>query len=955
MIVHGGEPPFVEKPDPKFGGVVSKLNEAAYSLQDSVYSFNESTQQKITDFNKNLAEFIAAVVGPVDAHIASRGAVHGETKKTIGLGKKDNYRTATLAEQTNLTPVLAYVTPQGAQAALVKNLASYDPTKYQMNDSFQFASYFYPDEYQIGTPTVVQGPRYFTTGTPVPLLVNGDRLIASPVSDAANYQKQSLFVSGPSKTLRTTKMGEIQNINVRFASNNWNALGAETTDGKVNLFKPVADKKIYTLKNSLPGLGDNKNFLLYSGYGSTTYKGLATGVTVSGNVVTLKHTFFKADLLETDPTLIPLLANSYNALYTRLGENNLVASLSGGHNHNLNNFLTLQPGQSLEVDTSLEIATSLTWASQDYEIYFFVAVPVILRGGGLVKKKVISFIMSIIPGSLFTGGSGVVTQMGNLAKDVIGPNLEPVGSPNWIKDNDLTDINNPVQIPGVVMPNGEIVKAATTRYGIRIKRIESGHSSLKGWLTGQRPKLDVRLARTEIFTPSRHSPFGPIPERIVPVSDDGISFKCLVNSLDEESGQYEWKELAWDSGSVTNPVKNSKFGIMPPVIEDRVPNLGIFPKSLTITGSYAVNGISINSLAFTTENGFKGNTSFVYGTNKTLKLGSVVTLSPATVITLKAAGNLVRSRAKAANPTVSDALREINIQVFTLTPNKAIAIVSDGVCYAEGAVLTFTLTGNIFKLVVPEAGLGLQALTVGNKAVSGVNRFSGSGDDPKASCDLLVIEGADNSRRVVATRPFGKVYGDLSFTIPDINAIKPLLLPLVVNPGSFYKGTKQIDLVDELHPPLLIPRKGIFQCEPGSYPFSTPMLEVGGVTKVDPYDINEEGWVRVPAGSKVVIGGRAYILDREYPIKVNPVGVSYCYLTRIGADLFGLASSTRRETVNNEVLFGVATNGILNINHSYLVLDNHVVTPNRRGAAVPAFSEDGGLGVNQFFTQRDRI
>lgn len=122
MIVHGGEPPFIEKPEPKFGGVVKKLNEITYKLQDCTYSFNENSKTKLQEFAQNLAQFIVDVVTPIDNHLAQRGAVHGETKSTIGLSKKDNYRTATLTEQANLTPVLAYVTPQGVKAALDKNI-----------------------------------------------------------------------------------------------------------------------------------------------------------------------------------------------------------------------------------------------------------------------------------------------------------------------------------------------------------------------------------------------------------------------------------------------------------------------------------------------------------------------------------------------------------------------------------------------------------------------------------------------------------------------------------------------------------------------------------------------------------------------------------------------------------------------------------------------------------------
>ena len=33
MIVHGGEPPFIEDPEPRFGSVIEKLNELAFYVQ----------------------------------------------------------------------------------------------------------------------------------------------------------------------------------------------------------------------------------------------------------------------------------------------------------------------------------------------------------------------------------------------------------------------------------------------------------------------------------------------------------------------------------------------------------------------------------------------------------------------------------------------------------------------------------------------------------------------------------------------------------------------------------------------------------------------------------------------------------------------------------------------------------------------------------------------------------
>jgi hypothetical protein len=88
-------------------------------------------------------------------------------------------------------------------------------------------------------------------------------------------------------------------------------------------------------------------------------------------------------------------------------------------------------------------------------------------------------------------------------------------------------------------------------------------------------------------------------------------------------------------------------------------------------------------------------------------------------------------------------------------------------------------------------------------------------------------------------------------------------------------------------------------------------------------------------------------------VRVKEVGTSYCYLQRIGQVLLAIASDVMREVSNNEVMFGTSVNGVLTVNESYIVMDKHVVRSGRRGSAIPMFEDDGALGTNKFFTQRD--
>jgi len=963
MIIHGGEPPFVESPDPRWGAVLSKLNATTYKLQEQTTSFNTDTKEALVAFNTSLTQFLNDVVIPLDLHFNARGAVHGETKSTIGLSKKDNYPTATLTQQQNLEDVLAYVTPQGAKAAFEKNKADnpYVPDLYQRNDAFQFASFFYPDEYATSKPTTVQPVRYFGISPFVAMLINADRLVYSPVSDTGVYQKQLIMLGSPTQNRKSSQLSEVQNMDAYYLPAGWNMVGGHTSAGKAALFKPLADKKIFDFKNSLGMAGNNRNFLLYRGYGSTTHKGLAISAEIIGTTqLKLNHRFFKVNLVESDPTMVDLVTNSYNALVTQIGKSAYSTPVNGSHTYDIMDFVTLQAGQTLRIggvglNSYGGISTTLLWNAQDYEIYLHVAIPCTIEKDGQSRYMMIEFMESIIPGTLLSGGMAVIKQLGTLTKDVVNADFSPPANSKWYKVWDRWNINSPVDFPGVVLNSGDVIKARSTKYGIRIKRYPSGFAGLKAWLQGPRPTVNVKEARTEIFAPSRHSPFGAIPERIVPVTHGSGTTQYLVYGLDNERGRYRWREFTWASDTIAGATVSGKFGITAPSTILPNNNLESLPSSLSLYSPKGTGGVAINALGFTTANGYKGNASFAYA-NGALALGAVISLSPASLALLGGVGRKVLVSAKTLNPAVNDSLRALQIQVFALTANKAVVVISDGLSYAEGMVVGYTIADNLFSLTVPVGGFVTQPVTPASNSVPGRYRASFSGDDVAMNySDMLASQDNATTYQVSITRPFGAVYGDLSFTITNFSSANPTLTRRSVNYARLYEAIYQIDSSEELHPPVMIPGKGVYQLDPASPYQATLMKEVGGTLTVDPHDINEAGWVNIPAGSKVVIRGRAYILDRDYPIKVNPTGVTYCYLQRLGNTLVGVGSSVIREVSNSEVMFGTATNGVLEINHSYLVLDNHLVTPLRRGSAVPTFDDNGGTGTNQFFTRRDLI
>lgn len=951
-------PPFLETPEPKFGEVIKKLNEITVQAEDQQNEFNRTVEAKLRELDTHVTQWIANSITPIDNHLALKGAVHGETKKTVGLGDKDNYRTATTTEAVSYANVNAFVTPEGVKACLTANVGKFEPGLYQSNGVFQFASYYFPDDYPTAIPTAPEPSRYLASKTRVPILINGDRLIYSPQSDTSRYQMQSLFVGLPLKGLSRARLSEVTNVSVRYTGRNWNMVASDTTDGKVGFFRPLNDKQIYSFKTTLPLPAGNRNYLLFSRFSNATYKGLGITAALTGTALKIDHRFFYVQAVETDPSMIELITSAYLGSFDRMGlATPAVAPANGSHQYDLKDFITLPAGGTIEPDATYPgVVTTLLWNAVDYEIYLNIAVAVVVRQGALSKKLNLSFTESIIPGNLGAGGTAVFRTLGSRVKDVLDENLEPTAEATFFTINNPFDFNNATQSPGVVLNSGMIVKSISSKLGLRVKRYKTEYAGVKAWMMAKRPVVNPADALTEVFAPSRHSPFGPLPERIVPVAHTANITQYLVYGLNPATGLFGWSLLTWNNRDiVSTQTANNVFGVRLPEIKNPLDSIGIMPPSLTITVNKTATGVVAGGLAFTGANRHIGKASFSFA-SEVLTVGADVRLATTSMISIQAKARGVSDRAAVVNPGVAANLRVTEIQVYAISATKALVVISDGVSYAEAAAANYSVANNVFTLdFKPTNGIALKPITLPSGVVTPGNRKSGSGDGPWMNyADLQVDKINVDTFNFVLTRPFGSNYGDISFSVTEFDAfVFPVFAPGKVNTVRLYAGTQQTDTVEELLPPIPMPNKGVYQYDAANGAFSNTMLEVGGVTKVDQFDINESGWIRVPSGGRVMLGGKALVLGEEFALKVNPTGTSYCYLVRYGNVISAVASDILREVANNEVMFGVAVNGVLNQNKDYLVMSNRVVSDVRRGTAIPCFKDDGVNGVNKFFTHRD--
>lgn len=967
MIVHGGQPPFIEEPNPKFGGVISKLNEISLFVAEKTENFSSSTQDRLHEFADELDAFVRDVAIPIDAHIAKVGAVHGENKGTIGLSLKDNFRAATLAEAIAMARVDAFVTSKGAKQSVLANTAEYVDTNFQQNDVIQMASYYFPNEYPVQVPSVPEPIKYFngpSKNTNVPMILNGDRFVLSPYQVAGPaYQRNSLFVSGPTNQIGKSLMQEVQNVTSSYGSYGWNNVGARASNGKVMFFHPISDKNIYEFADGIGVSTVNNNaFLMYQGFGGVVYKGIAVSVAFAAeDIINIKQTFYSVAALETNPTLQPVVDASYKANV------NIPGTVSNGVNANntyqfdLKQVLNLPAGSTVVRLPGWTPSVSMYWNAQDIDAHLFIAVPVRITIAGKVKRACLRFVISIKPGTLRPGGICTVTALNMGTKDTMAADLVIPADAKWLEEDHVWNLNNPARDPGALLTNGDLVKVRSFKYGVMLKRYNTGFKGLRDWVMGNRPIVQMYEATSEIAVPARHQVFGPLPERVIPISYKPGEIIYLGYGLDISTGRYGWKEYGWTVNPMKGFVSGNKFGIRSPdyvTDRSRLPNV---PGSLVC--SNVINGadrkVTVSGLAFNDSNEFKGFKTITYS-GGTLILKDVVSLSPASIFSLRAASSEVMKRAAVLNPYVAAvaALREPQIQVFKITDTRVLVMFSDGLSYVEVGIFPYSEVNGVILLdFAPTNGVKTTPVTVATPTMVGVARTSISGDNVQSLFyDAQVNQVNATTYEIAVERPFGDLYGNVSFVASNIDTVNPVITSPSFNPARLYQGSSAIDLVDPIYPSFTMPVDGLYTHSPSNNEYSTNCLCVSVPSRTtDPFDPVEAGWVRVPAGAKVLLGGRGYFLNQDYPVKVNPTGVTYCYLTRSGDLLQAFGSSVIRETSNNEVLYGVATNGVLEVSNNYLVLARHLVSSSRRGSAVPYFEDDGAKGPNKFFTQRDRI
>lgn len=192
---------------------IIEINNLRTELEGTAEEFEVTIAEQETLALNKINQFANEIDTSLKNHADRVGAVHGETKTTVGLDKKENWRTATIAEHEEGLIKTAFTTPLGLQALVDKRLRI-SPNLYIKSRILPFASGGQlgcipqtPFDWKEGE--VVQSPQdplTFYTDTPWQFLtdqgiqiypaMNGSSVLTQHTADAGRSKRASTAYGG---------------------------------------------------------------------------------------------------------------------------------------------------------------------------------------------------------------------------------------------------------------------------------------------------------------------------------------------------------------------------------------------------------------------------------------------------------------------------------------------------------------------------------------------------------------------------------------------------------------------------------------------------------------------------------------------------------------------------------------------------------------------------------------
>jgi len=954
MIIIGGERPVIEDPEPRYGSLLSSLNNLRRKIEKRQDSNDAQTSANLTYIAQAVGNFIALCQTPVDAHIALTGPVHGETAETIDKEKVDNFRTGTVQDHLNFADD-AFVNPAGMKAAITQSISGFNATDFQQNVRMPFAALHHIDQFDRAAKD--PGNALFFKKGPVTLIMNGDRVIVSPQYPSGNAGPYSLYYSDTVKMGASIGLNEERQISTLYWGAGWNMKGALDNTGRIGIFRPLANKGIYNYASNVPGAG-NFYVVLSSTFGDISHKGCLLSASFSNGVISLGHYFFGVNDPESNPTITQIVTSSYKATYNTVNMNNVNDSINKTRQIALSDFFTWGPGVKIESALKAGEQPTITadWRYLNLEFLMNIAMPVKVTIGNQVFNKVFNFTESVHPGKLVIADTGAIDMLKGFSKDSIST-VGDLKNSKWLVDNDPTNLLNLVKNPGVINNNGLILNGYTTPTCLRIKVSPTDMKGVIPLLEDPSLSRPVKDSVTQMFVPTRHFSLGEMPERILPLSQDANQVSYLSYCLAVDRFGYKHKELQWAQGSNTQlDSANKVYGITRPDLITERDLVTTLPMSLCSASSVS-GGVTVTGLNFTTRNEFTGYASFQYAGGAVV-LGDKVSLST---------NSLIVMRLKASEAAKADIVQTVykgqqaqyplnpNMGIFVVNNQRALCWWSDGCAIVHAAIVPYTLSGNVLNLgLKTDTTLSVVSQPVTpNKG----NAASQSNDGLHSRhCDLLAYKINDNQWVFGLNRPWNDMSGDVTFSTDNFLATAPTFRPLYTVQAKTFAGTEFFDVADDHYPLTLIPRVGLFQCLQ-SISTDVVLQSVRDLTvSFKPYQLANQKLVIVPEGYRCVINGVGISVDETHELAYT-TWPSYFYLEENTGIIELNRYDTEQKPDNNAIMIGYDSDGTgVRYTRSFIVLDKHLISSVRKGATIPFVENDGTeRGYSNFFRYKDVI
>lgn len=954
MIVLGGFPPANENPKDPYGSLLNVLNEYVIKRIEKETTDLEEIKQNFASADVDLTLMQADLTNQIESHKVLRGVRHNETAFTVGLGRKDNFRAATVAEHFDKDRDDVFVVPAGIKAVMDKE-GKLDLTEYLKNESLPVNAFK-----QIGimgsnqyNPKV--NPRPFTGKAH--LFMYGNRIMMNGVTEPGN---RGTFISNAVAEDGQTVFRPAMIMGSAWKTTGWsNHVARDTTTTNIYycFHQGFANGIARYRQNNRAGspFFDTALFtdvITDKGYGFTTTFTNA-GFTLYADAFTVNSNFSTPEW-DMDGNF------ASSGYLTKLGGTAVKTNFNTPVTFPWSDYFTFATGITVTVST--EGSVSAAWDNEGNTILLLVeTVLTLVNGVNRVNLEVkIGFRAQV---DMNDKGLFRLVHLPMVSKVNIPASLV-IPTNNIAKVEDITNPFHPTKVKGCFVEAGGHYAGIGCEDYIKVKFFKHSAKTLKEYILNYHLYNKAAVTETTVIdvTGFENGYLGNRITRILPYRSTAGQIGMLVRSLGSDNKQ-TYRALEWDRTEITDLSTTTTTDFLLPYNRMQIIKDEDIAVRTVVSESSPNGGLVQHGLGFVRENGYTGfnsltaNTPLVKGSNP-VGLGDGV-LSYLSGLETEF---LTRARANQVARSIPNYTPKFSYQCYALRNNVMVILLTDSTCYVEVGLTTFSIVGRQVNIAfVPVGTTGIKYVNIADTIPDPSEGLRTSADvENSLFYDVSIYQKATGITTITFQRPYEELDGSVSFDLSNYNTstiADKVIYKLATEPSAFItKGV--IDTVVQINPPMMIPRKGIYQnfthlplyrllsSSPPRY------LSVNAARTID------SGKFTIPAGQMLMFNGR--VTRTSTMLWIALAATSGYYYLELGADkaINLVYSQTRKVTANNRLEVGIwnATTGVMTINVDYVTLDNKMMSYSRVGGGIPySIGKTTEGGSTDFFLNADKV